>query len=939
MAEPSTSRVSEQDDVNDDNDSIDFYSDTNSPRREKDHHPVDVNTLSVSSETIKPISSLPGLGIPALHEDKQTPKGEESDFDVYDLSVADPTVVNNQPVAIAVATETSVNGDSDIDMDMYDPESVKLDDDFIQPASAGALATTSESAIPIDVQVETIPQSKTVELQLQEENQALVKEQEAESSFVPNTTELKAPEPETSVQVENESVESRTQQEAVGLGTGTDEFETQPEDTDIHAEDPEISTESDESDEVEEANSLGTALHIRQEFVELAKANEADPEAEFQFDEDFQEEEIKQTVAGPAKFKPSSEGEPAKAKSDSESETDSDSSTDSDDSEGLESDAAVEGEDIQAQVRRLMEEADQLKNSQPLKTENEEDEVFEPIPDIETTPDMPIEELGVISNVLLESSIIVVKGSTAANEFVLDHGTVVCLEDRTLIGVVAEPFGKSAEPYYKIGFANQQDIEKFHLQDGVKIYRLAQHSNFVFVPQLLKEKYTDASGEADEEHTKQEFSDDDEERAFKRQKRQDNKRARGGKGPRGNNNNKPRNVQPPRGPLNNRGWRGRGGFRPGRYHDYDRNGDAGNVQRESSVTMKYDDNDDDDDDGYKPLRRPDNYQQLYSSAPPASAPAPPLPPPSRQPEQRFDPRDGRGRGYRGGYDGGRGNRGFARGRGNGSFESRDRGRASHQDNQDQPNFSSYSREQSSSRRSPSTIRSFNGGQEDGRRGRNDDHRSYQRDNRSRNRSRSPYRKPQSQVNQPESQARSTYEPTYTNTSIGSYAPFYATSAAQSQTYPRGISQYAPYDETQHNQPNGAYQAQSNISSYQAPANAASYRPSANAFQTQNQQLTPAVLATLSQYVGASQNRTQVPAQNTMSNAQPDPAALYAFQQMIMNTAQQQAPQAPQHPHPNVSYPAPTAQANTDHASREADDRLRALLQALGGQAGNWQPPR
>jgi rRNA processing protein Gar1 len=937
MAEPSISRVYGQDDVNDDNDSIDFYSDTNSPKKNTVHQHLDVNTLDVSSESINPINSLPGLGIPALAEHIQTPKGEESDFDVYDLSMAEPTVVNHQPVVITAAVETSMNDDSD--MDMYDPESVKLNDDFVQPTSAGALNSTSEPAFPIIVQAEPELQAvvEAIDPQLEEEEiEFQVKEKDTESYVASNATELQTVKAEIPLQVNNEAIESQVQQSPIKLQAGSDEIVLPAKD--IQSDESDISTDSDED---EEPNATSTTLQNRQEFIELAKANEADPEAEFQFDEDFEEEDNKAALTEPAKLNPTTEIGPVTAKSGSDGETDSDSdsdsSTDSKDSSGSVSDDGVEGEDIQAKVRRLMEDADQATSTLPLKTENEVEEVFEPIPDIEVTPDMSIEELGLVSNILLDSSIIVVKGNLAANEFVLDHGTVVCLEDRTLIGVVAEPFGKSAEPYYKIGFANRDDITKFNLQDGVKIFRLSQHSNFVFVPQLLKEKHTDASGEADEEHAKQEFSDDDEERAFKRQKRQNNKQARGGKGARGNN--KPRNAQNARGSSNNRGWRGRGGFRPGRYHDYDGNGDAGNVQRDSSVTMKYDDNDDDDDDGYKPLRRPDNYQQLYSSAP--------QPPPSapKQPEQRFDPRDGRGRGFRGGFDRGRGNGGFGRGRGNAGFNTGDR--------QDQNNLRSFSRDQSSSRRSPSTIRSFNGGQDDGKRGRNDDRRPFQRENRNRNRSRSPYRRPKSQTSQQdlsrpqEAQNRSGYQPSQASTSIGSYAPFYPTSTVEPPAQPRGMSQYAPYDESRHNQSNGSYQGQDNSSSsYQSQTNASSYQansssypPPAN-YPAQNQQLSPAILASLGQYVGAAQNNNmQNSHQNNTPNAQANAPALYAFQQMIMNSAQQRAPQATQLPTPHVPYQAPTPQSNTDHASREADDRLRALLQALGGQGGNWQPPR
>ncbi|KAL2141417.1 hypothetical protein VTI28DRAFT_2417 [Corynascus sepedonium] len=245
-----------------------------------------------------------------------------------------------------------------------------------------------------------------------------------------------------------------------------------------------------------------------------------------------------------------------------------------------------------------------------LRTKNEMPEEVIPKPDVTITPDMKIERLGNIEFIV--ENTIVIKSQTPGEVQVLDSGSVLCKEDRTVVGALAEVLGNVRSPMYTVGFSNVDEIKALELVAGVPIYYSVQHANYVFTQPLKEAKGTDASNLHDEElpPDEMEFSDDEKEAEYKRAQKQ---KKRGAKA-------------------------GRGGREPG--------GASGHPQSSNPAAASNLNYDEDEDGPYKPLSRPPGYGQGGSSS------LPPLPP---KPEAGFSPsRSGRGHSHRGTHRGGRG---------------------------------------------------------------------------------------------------------------------------------------------------------------------------------------------------------------------------------------------------------------------------------------------
>jgi H/ACA ribonucleoprotein complex non-core subunit NAF1 len=371
-----------------------------------------------------------------------------------------------------------------------------------------------------------------------------------------------------------------------------------------------------------EESAVGGALEsakaqLDPEFVAAAEANKSDGNAEWRFD--------------------SSDAESSSDSSDSSSD---DSDEDSDDEEGILLDP-------EEQARILMQEvADGDEGGVtegPLKTANEQTEQFVAKPDIIITDDMRVLELGSVDKIV--SNLAVIKANTSGEYRVLEAGSLLCLENRIVIGAISETLGRVQEPRYTVGFPSAQALEDDGIAVGTKIFYVEPHSTFVFTQPLRLAKGTDASNVHDEEVAEEEleYSDDEKEAEVKKAAKQAKKDAREGR----EVNNKP----PPTGPSN----RGRGAANiPTGPRGHNK---PPPVQRKShpdsnpdpgySAPISYDD--DDDEEMYRPLKRPDNLHEMMNAGPPP--PAGPM----------------RGRG---GF-GGRGGRG--KGRGRGDFQDRGRG--------------------------------------------------------------------------------------------------------------------------------------------------------------------------------------------------------------------------------------------------------------------------
>lgn len=202
-----------------------------------------------------------------------------------------------------------------------------------------------------------------------------------------------------------------------------------------------------------------------------------------------------------------------------ESSDDDDSSSDED-----ESTSDHHGR-LRAQIEAAMEKEENRAAAELLKTEHEIVEVPVREPSVkELAPDCPIALCGSIMNVSVAGLMITIKSNPGNQP--LDEGSVLCLEDRTVIGAVDEVFGPVQMPLYLVRFQTADKIPA-QAKNGVSIYYATEHTTYI-VPEQIKDKGTDASNLYDEETDEVAYSDDEAEAAAKRQAKR--KRNRGGNG-------------------------------------------------------------------------------------------------------------------------------------------------------------------------------------------------------------------------------------------------------------------------------------------------------------------------------------------------------------------------------------------------------------------------
>lgn len=242
-----------------------------------------------------------------------------------------------------------------------------------------------------------------------------------------------------------------------------------------------------------------------------------------------------------------------------------------------------------------------------IKTANEVVEEAPPVPGITITPEMNVVFLGQVQTIVENTALI--EANVSGEYQVLEGGSLLCSEDRKVVGVVCETLGRVEHPLYTVRYATAAAAEEHGMTKGKNIYYVEQHSSFVFTQPLKGMKGSDASNFHDEEIAEDEveFSDDEAEAEYKKklkQKRQERKEAKND------------NARAKRGP-------------PG-------------PSKLSQTELNYDD--DAGDDGYTPLARPKNLLEIMG--------------------QQEAPVEGDGPSARGSFRGGRGRgRGFARGRG------------------------------------------------------------------------------------------------------------------------------------------------------------------------------------------------------------------------------------------------------------------------------------
>lgn len=346
---------------------------------------------------------------------------------------------------------------------------------------------------------------------------------------------------------------------------------------------------------------------------------------------------------------PNENDEPeAEEDSDPYQSSSSDSSDESSSEEDSDDDDAYQLLDPAEQARILMEEGGgsddeggKKGSGGQLRTKNEVPEEVIPKPDVTITPEMKIEHLGDVQAIV--ENMVLIEAKTSGEYQVLESNSVLCLEDRTVIGVVAETLGRVEQPLYVVRFTNNEEIQKAGLSKGTKVFYSEKHSTYVFTQALKAYKGSDASNLHDEEVGDEEieFSDDEAEMEHKRKIKQKKLERRG--------------IKPGEG-------RGRGGRsdHPLRQE----------MQYNPAQGISYDD---EEDGPYKPLARPSGYASTVgkTEAPEEAAGGYSTRRPSHSASER--PQLGSSRG-RGGAEGrGRGRGGFERGGGRGRGSDRGRG--------------------------------------------------------------------------------------------------------------------------------------------------------------------------------------------------------------------------------------------------------------------------
>lgn len=206
----------------------------------------------------------------------------------------------------------------------------------------------------------------------------------------------------------------------------------------------------------------------------------------------------------------------------------SDSSSSSAEDDDAEDDKLLDAEE---QARILMqeigsdEEGDQSKNgkievSTQVKTKNEITEEKVEKPNVNITEDMTIENLGTAE--FLVENLVVIKADVSGEYQVLESGSVLCLADRTVIGVVAETLGRVQQPYYSVRFNSRDEISNIGVTIGTRVFYVLQYSSRALTQKLKAMKGSDASNLHDEEvgEDEREFSDDEAEAEHKRKMKQ-----------------------------------------------------------------------------------------------------------------------------------------------------------------------------------------------------------------------------------------------------------------------------------------------------------------------------------------------------------------------------------------------------------------------------------
>lgn len=209
------------------------------------------------------------------------------------------------------------------------------------------------------------------------------------------------------------------------------------------------------------------------------------------------------------------------------SSSESESSSDSDSSES--SDSSDESEDENTEKADMDDFDDEEEVSGgPIVSKNEQvDEKAFTLPEDYAVPEnAPLEFVGVVTGLVERSAII--KANVSGEFRVLKDNSVLCFEDKQVLGPLFETFGKLQAPYYRVKFNSEEEFAEIRDKKGAKVFYVVPESQFIYTDAIKKIKGTDASNCHDEElpEEEQEFSDDEQELAAKQQRKKKKKKSK-----------------------------------------------------------------------------------------------------------------------------------------------------------------------------------------------------------------------------------------------------------------------------------------------------------------------------------------------------------------------------------------------------------------------------
>ncbi|CUS22314.1 LAQU0S05e02586g1_1 [Lachancea quebecensis] len=202
------------------------------------------------------------------------------------------------------------------------------------------------------------------------------------------------------------------------------------------------------------------------------------------------------------------------------------SSSEDEDSDDSSSSSSKEEGPLMDEVDDEDEEGDTVHG--PIKSKNElnEEPIFEIPNDFELGPDTPIREIGFIKSAFDYN--IIVQSVSSAEQRVLKENSLLCLEDRQILGPLCEVFGPLQSPFYRVLLPKSKNEQFEILQNkaGAKVFYVAPEAHWLDTFELKRMRGTDASNGFDEElpEDEQEFSDDEKEAEFKKLKKNVKKR-------------------------------------------------------------------------------------------------------------------------------------------------------------------------------------------------------------------------------------------------------------------------------------------------------------------------------------------------------------------------------------------------------------------------------